>query len=330
MPVRGRPAAGTILPALLGLLVAAAALVLAGEALAQALGQAEKGSPFGIGPAPEPAATGLTGYLLAKQAEFYLALKQAVRAAKTDGHAVWMLAGLSFAYGVFHAAGPGHGKAVISSYLLADGGTLKRGALLSLGAGLVQAASAILLVSIVFVTLRATSTVMTQVVDWVEITAFAGIGLFGLYLAFVKGRRLYAALRGEHVHGPGCGHGHAPDPVLLAPGGDLKRAGIAVLSAGARPCSGAILVLTLALAQGVFLAGIVGVIAMGLGTALMVTVIAALAVYAKRLAVRLAGRETRRADIVLGTVELAAALLVAVFGFALLTGYLESERMGLG
>ena len=51
---------------------------------------------------------------------FYRALSGLIRAAKTDGSAYWSLIGISFIYGVFHAAGPGHGKAVISSYMVAN------------------------------------------------------------------------------------------------------------------------------------------------------------------------------------------------------------------
>jgi len=51
-----------------------------------------------------------------------------VKALHSDGSAVWGLFGLSFAYGVFHAAGPGHGKALIASYMLANERALRRGA----------------------------------------------------------------------------------------------------------------------------------------------------------------------------------------------------------
>jgi nickel/cobalt exporter len=79
-------------------------------------------TPFG---APRPRAAdaqagGLVGWILARQSEFYREMSSTIRAAKSDGSAVWTLLAISFAYGVFHAAGPGHGKAVISSYLIAN------------------------------------------------------------------------------------------------------------------------------------------------------------------------------------------------------------------
>src|SRR5262249_53684977 len=72
-------------------------------------------NPFG-GPRPaaQPQAGGIVGWLLAKQSEFYRDMSATIRAAKSDGSAVWTLLAISFAYGIFHAAGPGHGKAVIS------------------------------------------------------------------------------------------------------------------------------------------------------------------------------------------------------------------------
>src|SRR5215475_11464695 len=109
-------------------LVAGAFLVFG---IADAFAQNPFGAPKGAPLAPPPAPEGITGWLLAKQAEFYRLLSGAIRNAKTDGSAAWLLMGLSFAYGIFHAAGPGHGKAVISSYLVANEETWKRGITLS-------------------------------------------------------------------------------------------------------------------------------------------------------------------------------------------------------
>ena len=98
--------------------------------------------PFGMprpaSPAPPPA-DGVIGWIFAKQAEFYREISRTIRAAKSDGSAVWTLLAISFAYGVFHAAGPGHGKAVISSYLVANEETWRRGIVLSFASALLQA-----------------------------------------------------------------------------------------------------------------------------------------------------------------------------------------------
>ena len=71
----------------------------------------------------------MTAWVLDKQAEYNRGLVQAVRRFKTDNFfaAAGALAFLSFLYGVFHAVGPGHGKAIISSYVLANEQTARRG-----------------------------------------------------------------------------------------------------------------------------------------------------------------------------------------------------------
>ena len=64
------------------------------------------------------------------------------------GSAVWTLLAISFAYGIFHAAGPGHGKAVISSYLVANQETARRGIVLSFASALMQSLVAVVIVGI--------------------------------------------------------------------------------------------------------------------------------------------------------------------------------------
>src|SRR4051812_23470930 len=67
-----------------------------------------------------------------KQSAYYGAISAALRRLKTDTPlaAASTLMLLSFGYGVFHAAGPGHGKAVISAWLLATETELRRGILI--------------------------------------------------------------------------------------------------------------------------------------------------------------------------------------------------------
>jgi len=334
-------------------------------------------TPFGAPrpQAPPPGGEGIAGWLIAKQAEYYRVLSSTIRAAKTDGSAVFVLMGLSFAYGIFHAAGPGHGKAVISSYLVANEETWKRGVTLSFASALLQALVAILLVGIAAALLGATAKTMGDTVRWIEIVSYLLIAAMGARLLWIKGRGFlseWAMLRAPksmgaaatvvhdhhqdhhhdhddthehhahddhdrhhshdhadpgHVHDEHCGHSHGPTPDQLAGPGGWKRGLTAIIAVGLRPCSGAILVLVFALAQGIFWAGVAATFVMGLGTAITVAAIATLTVSATALATRLTATRTGYGSLALRGVEVAAAALILLFGVALLAGYMANERM---
>ena len=140
-------------------------------------------------------AGGIVGWLFAKQAEFYRQFSGLIRASKADGTAAWSLMGLSFLYGIFHAAGPGHGKAVISSYLVANEETWVRGVVLSFLSALMQAIVAIAVVGVAAVLLHATAATMNSAVNWIETLSYTLIIVVGLRLLWVKGRAFIAALR---------------------------------------------------------------------------------------------------------------------------------------
>ena len=135
---------------------------------------------------------------MAEQSRFYRALSGLIRAAKTDGSALWALMGISFLYGIFHAAGPGHGKAVISSYLVANEETWRRGIVLSFASALLQAVTAIVIVGVAAALLGATAKMMGDTVRVIEIASYALIVLLGARLLWVKGRgflRTWRAIR---------------------------------------------------------------------------------------------------------------------------------------
>jgi nickel/cobalt exporter len=311
---------------------------------------------FGIehGAAAGGGGGGLIGYIFAKQAEFYRMFAGTIRAAKTDGSAAYSLLGISFLYGIFHAAGPGHGKAVISSYMVASGETWRRGVALSFASAFLQALTAVALVGIAAVLLGATAKVMGDTVRVIEVVSYGLIVVIGLRLLWVKGRALVTLLRtgkqahahhhhghdhGHHDHhhhdhvndhdegGHAWGHAHAPEPAELAGRDWWKRALGAIVAVGLRPCSGAIIVLVFALAQGLFWIGVVSTFAMGLGTAITVAAIATIAVAARGLAGRFAKAKPGTGLILLRALETAAALVIVFFGTALLVGYIASERL---
>ncbi len=309
------------------LLAACAVLICVGDALAQS-------PPSAFGGARPPAPTGLVGWIIEQQAAFYRQLSAAMRGIRSgDRTAFATLVGVSFLYGVFHAAGPGHGKAVISSYIVATGETMRRGLVLAALSSLLQAFTAIALVGFLAAVLGATARTMGQVVNWIEIVAYALIVVIGLRLLWSKGRAFVARFSswrsGRPVAGMACDDGcaHLPAAEQVARIRSWREALAVIISVGLRPCTGAILVLVFALSQGIVHAGIAATFAMAVGTALTVAAIAALASGAKALAVRLASARAGSITLLLSAVEVAAAVLVVLFGAALLTGYLAVERM---
>jgi nickel/cobalt transporter (NicO) family protein len=377
----------------LALVAVIAVLLLMSSALASWLSDAwAQAGPFGDIRGQQ--ASGFAGWLLAKQATFYRALAGLIRAAKTDGSAYWGLMGISFVYGIFHAAGPGHGKAVISSYLLANEETWRRGIVLSFASALLQAVTAVAIVTVAAVMIGATAKMMGDTVRVIEVVSYALIVLVGLRLLWVKGRGFLRAVHdigpkseaalgapavqtaADHLHDVGVGrdpcrhdrhasdehshhghdhaydhahghphrhphehadegsalpwgHAHGPEPQELAGPGGWRRGLSAIVAVGLRPCSGAILVLVFALAQGLFWAGIASTFVMGLGTAITVAAIATLAVAAKAVAKRFTATRSGYGTLVLRGIEVGAALLVTAFGALLLTGFMASERMGM-
>ncbi len=359
--------------------VAAALVVLALDSVISA---AMAQNPFG-GPRPgaEPQIGGIVGWLLSKQSEFYREMSSTIRAAKSDGSAVWTLLVISFAYGIFHAAGPGHGKAVISSYLVANQETARRGIVLSFASALMQSLTAVLIVGICALLLNATAKTMCGAERVIEIVSYALIAAFGARLVWTKGGGFVRALQApqplpalalaaaaphdhaghghdhhhhehshshghvahrghehghddhehdhahDHVHDEHCGHSHGPAPIELAGPGGWRRGFGAIFAVGVRPCSGAILVLVFALAQGMFWAGITATFVMGLGTAITVATIAVIAVSAKDLARRLSAGSEGGGALIMRGVEFGAAGLVLLFGVGLLFGYIAAERV---
>ncbi|MCO5147115.1 MAG: nickel/cobalt transporter [Aquamicrobium sp.] len=324
------------------------------------LGHAHAQSSLGIGASEATLPStglfaGIFNWINAQQQSFYRALSGAMRGMRDGNGGAWLLAGLSFAYGVFHAAGPGHGKAVISSYMLANEVALRRGVLLSFVSAVLQAVSAIVLMGAVFLILRGSSVSMTDATRFLEIASYVLVTVFGAWLLWRKAaptlRRLFIgapahSLSSAHAHDHhdhacgcdhhdhahhhhhehdescGCGHSHAPDPKLISGERfDWRTAWAAVLAVGLRPCTGALIVLSFAFLNGLWVAGIASVFAMALGTAITVSTLAVLAVTAKNWAVALAG-DGRAGNRVHAGIEIAGAAFVFLLGITLLSASL--------
>lgn len=238
----------------------------------------------------------LVGSIFLEQQALHRELAGAVREAGRAGiAAAWGLIAISFLYGVFHAAGPGHGKAIITTYLLAEGTEKRRGLVLAFASSMTQGVVAALVVYGLIYLVGLVPRDARAAMLWSERASFLLVMALGLWLLIrtlrqLRGRASSAPAHDHHHHdhhhghdhghahhdheGACCDHSHGPDLAGIRKANSL-RAGIGVvLSIGLRPCTGAILVLILAQAAGIAWAGLTAVFAMSLGTALAIAALA--------------------------------------------------------
>lgn len=262
-------------------------------------------------------ALGLAGYVL--QPAFQSLSLQIVlwqrelHRALTLGFSDWVtLLSISFAYGVFHAAGPGHGKAVIATYLASHDNTSRRTAIwISAASSLVQGLTAITLVTVLIIGLGWVTRQAMGSVYWVEQASFAMVTLVGGWLCWRAIKRLRQP-EGRHC----ChGHGHASPH---KPPTDWRSAAAVIFSVGIRPCSGAVLMLGAGLLLGQFALGVAGVLVMSIGTALTVSALAILSVYAREWAQRWAVSSDSTQHPIGGWIALIGGLIIMLLGISLL------------
>lgn len=279
-------------------------------------------NPFGTALPREalPSTTGIGAVLIAWQSSFYRELTATLKAIAQTPAAVWGLLGLSFGYGVFHAAGPGHGKAVISGYIVADNRSLRRGLALSFAAAILQALVAIAIVSVATLIFRTTAAQMNVATSAIEQGSFLLVALVGLLVLWRKAGSFLSLEQGGAAHDAACDHVHLPDAHEIARLRDWRDMAGVVLAAGLRPCAGALIILVFAASQGLYWAGIAAAFAMGLGTAITTGALAALAVFFKFAALKFASGGSLRAVRLLAGLELLAAAFIVVLGVALSLG----------
>jgi len=277
-------------------------------------------------------------WVISQQAGFHRELVTLVRAISKEGSPIllWGLISTSFFYGVFHAAGPGHGKAVISAYMLASKAPLRRGislAFLCAGVQAVMAVAVILVLSQVF----SLAGKAMQISRFFEIASFAAVGLIGVWI-------LVRLLRGQS----GCGHDHSHDHLerhhhahghahahdhsnehdhshehdshacCSSHEQEAKTARRSiwamVVAVGIRPCTGAVLVLLFSLSAGIFVWGLVATFAMALGTAITVAALAGVSVFVRDTGLALSSQHQvwrQRVSRVFGFVAAFALIIIS-------------------
>ncbi|XKH59802.1 nickel/cobalt transporter [Halomonas sediminis] len=266
--------------------------------------------------------------LLAWQRELHRGLTLAItELSREPSSAAWTtLLGVSFGYGVFHAAGPGHGKAVLATYLATHGGAVRRALGLSFAASLLQGVTAIALVMVLVHGLGWVTRQAMGSVAWVEQGSFLLVAGLGLWLCWRAVRQLHRAYRHsadthdhDHDHDDNshcCGGAHHIEPSQAL---DWRTALMTVGAIGMRPCSGAVLMLGAASLLGQFAVGVAAVLVMSLGTALTVSALALASVVARGWAQKRLARQSSQQGLqrVTGWAALSGGLIIAALGISL-------------
>lgn len=286
----------------------------------------------------------LAAWAAGEQREFQNQIARALRAARAEQpEAVATLLTVCFAYGFFHAVGPGHGKVLIGGYGLGRNVAFLRLSAISLLSSLGQAVTAVVLVYagvLVFQMSRASLVDTTEKV--MAPISYGAIAAIGLWLIFRSIRSFARRHRSQNVHHHGhdhshdhshedghehhdhdhgvcsdCGHRHGPTADEVAQVGSLREAVVLIAGIAARPCTGALFVLILTWQMGIAMVGIAGAFAMALGTATVTTLVGWTS-FGLRGGLLASASATRFASVLAPTIELVAGLLIAVIASGLL------------
>jgi ABC-type nickel/cobalt efflux system permease component RcnA len=300
-------------------LVAALLLVLLMAAAAAA-----QTHPFTGAPAPAPAPTAepapppgfftqLNREIARFQRDTTREMSQRMRAIR-DGETPMALLvgiGLAFLYGVIHAAGPGHGKAVVVGYFLTRQARVGRGLLMGLQISVGHVISAILIALVADIVFRTVWGTAASEIRYIQLASYALIAIIGVYMVAetARGSGLHS-----HAHCAIPGHDHSHDPHGHSHAHEHRPQGWLSLGVGIVPCTGAILVMLYALANGILFAGFVLVAAIAAGMALTMAGLGVLAIVARNAMARWSKRPEGERGPLAPVFDYAGGVVISLIG----------------
>ncbi|MFT6224314.1 MAG: ABC-type nickel/cobalt efflux system permease component RcnA [Paracoccaceae bacterium] len=257
-----------------------------------------------------------------QQRAFQNEMAAAVRAIKSGAPAGWAALLLAAgAYGVVHAAGPGHGKYLIGGVGLGSSVPASRMIALAVASSLAQAIWAVVLVYGGFWLLQLSADNLTMLAEqWLAPASYLAIAVVGIVVA-LRGLRNVLGPKSkvpEHAGHDGCGHAHGPDPDQVASLQTLREAAALVASIAIRPCTGAIFLLVIAWQLDIKAAGFAATVAMGLGTAILTSAVAISSVALRGMAM-FSGRRAGAIGVAAPVLQIIAGVMIFWFSLALLS-----------
>lgn len=253
------------------------------------------------------------------QRTFQNEMAGAVRAIRSGARGGWAaLMAAAGAYGVVHAAGPGHGKYLIGGVGMATSVPASKMIALAVASSLAQALWAVIIVYGGFFIFQLSADRMTVLAeDWLAPASYLAIGVVGAVLISRGARSMMRSRSASHDHS-NCNHAHGPDLDQVAGLTSYRDAAALVASIAIRPCTGAIFLLVIAWQLDIKLAGFAAVVVMGLGTAILTSSVAISSVALRGLTM-FSGERAGGAAVAASTLQVLAGILVIWISLTLLS-----------
>jgi ABC-type nickel/cobalt efflux system permease component RcnA len=206
--------------------------------------------------------------------------------------------GLAVFWGAAHALSPGHGKTIVSAYLVGSRGTPWHAAILGLITTATHTAGVFALGGVTL--LLSQWIVPDRLYPWLDLAAGLMVVVVGAAVLVGRARHAHA-----HRHGHDHHHHHEHDHSLRG----LLAVGV---SGGLLPCPSALVVLLAAISLHRVAFGLLLVVAFSLGLALAITAVGLVAVLAKSAFARFDGRGR-----LLTLLPAVSALVIVIAGAAM-------------
>lgn len=218
---------------------------------------------------------------------------------------LWAVA-VAFSLGALHALTPGHGKAIAAGYLIGERGTVLHALNLGLIITVTHTSSVFLLG--LGALLLTQYVVPDVVIRWLNFFSGLIIFAFGLYLIFIRGRKLIQKLKSAH-----SAESHLHNHTHQHSGLSFKSLLTLGISGGIVPCVDALAILIVAVSLNKIIFGILLLLSFSLGLAAVLVASGIMVVIAKNKAVKKFAH-LREIEPYL---SLFSALIVTVFGLVL-------------
>lgn len=266
------------------------------------------------------------------QRGFQNQMASGVRALKAgEASAYVTLLSATAAYGFVHALGPGHGKYLVGGVGLGTSISSARLMGLAVASSVAQALWAIALVYGGFLLIETTAYQMTAFAeDFLAPASYLAIAAIGV-INIWRGTRTLGKTA-HHAHDDRhhlayadhdcCGRSHGPTAQEAASVKSFRDAFVLVLSIAIRPCTGAIFLLVITWQMDILLAGALAVLVMGLGTAMLTSIVAVSSVTVRKF-VLVSSDSISKVQFVLPTLQVFTGTLILLISFVFLTNVLN-------